>query len=113
MKKRKEIITLSFGILAALFILVGQANYYQVQLKAIQEVDMQDSEENSSEEVLRIFSNDAVSSAVHFHFNQVLHFITNIYSEIVEEIRVYLVETLPTIDFFETLFRRIISPNAP
>ena len=113
MKRRKEIATLVIGVLAVLVILVGQINYYPVQAKAMQENTTGGEDETASKEELRIFTNDAVSSGIQFSFQQVLHFITNVYSDLIIEVREIIVEYFNPIDYFETLFQRIISPNAP
>ena len=117
MNKRRKIVTLVIGIIAALVILTGQVNYYTVQMDAMARQDVEKSnksdEDGGQKAELRIFSNDAVSTAIHFNFHQVLHFITQIYSEVVEQVWVHIEERISPIVYFETLFQDIISPNAP
>ncbi len=113
MKKNREIATIIIGLLAVIVILVGQVNYYPVQVKAMEEISLEDETEAGENEVLKIYTNDAVSSAVQFSFHQVLHFISDIYSEAVEEVWEEVSDQLNPTEFFETLFQRIISPNAP
>ena len=117
MNKKREIGTILIGIVAALIILVGQVSYYSIQMDAVAQQNIEESaatsDDTGNQEELRIFSNDAVSTFVQFHFNQILHFITNIYSEALEQVWVHVEERVTPIVYFETLFQRIISPNAP
>ena len=68
MRRKKEIVTIVFGLLAAIVIVIGQANYYSAQVKALAETEATDEnpEEKGAEAELKIFSNDAVSTVVQF-----------------------------------------------
>ena len=113
MSKRKEILTIALGLMAVLVILVGQLNYYQAQAKAIIDIEQQQNEDEDSNEELKVFTNDAVSNAQQFSFDQGLHFIADIIPETIEKQWIKDISVPKATKFFETLFQRIISPNAP
>jgi hypothetical protein len=103
---------LIMGILAALTILSGQV--YTTQLTPAVEVSQEDTSSSDTEHQQTIVKAvDAVSTSAnvslthHFYFiNEILHIEENH-----EESTFFELPKLST--FFTTLFRQIISPNAP
>jgi hypothetical protein len=100
------------GILAALTISSGQV--YQTQFTSPVEVGQDgNSEEADDQQHISIQSVDAMATTAHVNLTHQFYFITEILhtEENHEESTHFELPKLST--FFTTLFRQIISPNAP
>lgn len=82
--------------------------------KVVETVNLPDNgQENSPEETFKIVAYEAVLPLIHANVSVLLYFFTKIqltfdvFIEVEEEFQ------LPFISYFNTLFRLIISPNAP
>ncbi|MDH5397186.1 MAG: hypothetical protein OEX02_03520 [Cyclobacteriaceae bacterium] len=119
MSKRKEILTILVGIVAALIILISQVGFYQVQHELSTSVSVEksiddDTAEESPTPQLKIFNNDAIATVVHVVSGQDFHIITTLYPKFENIITVWVEQISEGVTaYFRTLFQRIISPNAP
>lgn len=111
--KHKQTIGICFGIIAAIVILMSQSFYYDYLANASQEATVEVSDEGNEQPDILTISNDAVTSVVQFTIAHVLHFIAELYLDNTDEIEVEVVGKIEANSYFKTLFRRIISPNAP
>lgn len=108
--ERKHAIGMMMGIITAVVILSTQTFYYDYAVKNQVEIASEDEEQPS--EILTI-GHDAVSTVVEYTLQQVLHFISTIYTESAEALNIELEEEPRFNALFKALFRSIISPNAP
>ena len=79
-------------------------------------MDLQDDnpEEEDDGSDIKLFSNDAISTTlITLNIQQGLHVIQEICLEPIENVRATLEKAIRPSQYFLTLFRRIISPNAP
>lgn len=108
----KNSLVLILGVFAALTILSSQVYMDQItpQYEVTQDTNTDDSGDH---EQIMVKAADAVSSTVHITLTHQLYFIQEILlSEDDSEERTFI--KLPKLStFFTTLFRQIISPNAP
>ncbi|UII22837.1 hypothetical protein [Fulvivirga ligni] len=120
-RKFKHTIGLCIGVLAALVILTSETCYYSYMASYSlatsgkdTTIDIKhDNKDDSNDHAILSISKDAVSSVAHMNITQALHFITEIYSGSSEDV-VEIPENIPDFNtYFKTLFRLIISPNAP
>lgn len=82
--------------------------------KVIGVVNLPDNnQENSSEETFKIVAYEAVLPLIHANVSVLLYFFTKIQLSFEILIEVEKDFQLPFISYFNTLFRLIISPNAP
>jgi len=116
MNSTRHTFLLALGVVVALTMFASQAGLYQLQTVALtseqteKKLDLEDKSEQSGEVV---YSNDAISTAVSLNVTHALHFIQDILSAPVENSkRPFSILESPS-KYFLTLFRRIISPNAP
>ncbi len=101
---------IAFGILAAIVILVSQSFYFEYVAKAESKVKTEKSEKEQP--ILKI-GQEAVAQTAALTFQNVLHFISEIHLDDSSEVHID-VKLLPKYNtLFNTLFRSIISPNAP
>jgi hypothetical protein len=110
--KSKNTMILIMGILAAMTILSGQV--YQTKFTAPVEISEDGtSDETDDQPQISIKSVDAVATAASVSLVHQFYFITEIlHTEEKHEASTFL--ELPRLStFFATLFRQIISPNAP
>ncbi|QSE97525.1 hypothetical protein [Fulvivirga lutea] len=106
---------IAMGLLAALVILVSQSFYFEYVSNFEQSVSVEQTSDNSddSEDQVIKMGHQALSSAVEFSIQSVLHFITHIYDENPVEKPLVSENINGLTSYFQTLFRLIISPNAP
>ncbi len=99
------------GILAGLTILSGQV--YHTQLASPVEVSQESTTDESDQQQTGIKSADAVATTANINLTHPFYFINEILhsEENHEESTCFELPKLST--FFTTLFRQIISPNAP
>ncbi|UII33398.1 hypothetical protein LVD17_06130 [Fulvivirga ulvae] len=113
--KYKQTIGIVIGIVAAVVILVSQSFYYDYMANAEVGVKTEIGNETTDDQqpdILTI-SKDAVTTVVQFTITQVLHFIAELQLANSDEIQVEFDQKVELDTFFKTLFRLIISPNAP
>lgn len=104
-----------FGLLAAVVILVSQGFYFDYVGKIEGKVKTEktsDADEDSHESVIKM-SQQALSSGVEISIQSVLHFIGEIYTDDSVEVPSVSQNFKGLTSYFQTLFRLIISPNAP
>jgi len=117
MNKIRQFILLTLGAVVALLIVVSQVGYYHLQYSLVdsQRLEMGDDgqkEENGGID-FQVFSNDAISTIITVNLQQGLHFIHEICLEPIENVGTTFEKLVHPSKYFLTLFRRIISPNAP
>ena len=111
----KEWLALTFGVLAAIAIVCSQTLPQNAELgseEVKKELPAQSDDENDHHEIPTINQN-VVSSFAQVTLTQSLHFISDIYQPEGDEVNVQLDQKVDFNSFFKTLFRLIISPNAP
>jgi len=109
-----EWLSITLGVMAAIAVLCSQSLSYASSLRSEKETKKEipgDHEQDHHD--LPTLSQDAVSSFVQLTISHDLHFITDIYHNTVEEVNTELDQKIDFNSFFKTLFRLIISPNAP
>ncbi|WP_350115725.1 hypothetical protein [Fulvivirga sp.] len=106
---------ITLGVLAALVILVSQGLYFEYVSNVENAVALEQSSDNSDEstDVVIKMGHQALSTAVELSTQSVLHFITHIYDENPVEKPLVSERLSGLTSYFQTLFRLIISPNAP
>lgn len=111
---RHKILTLLAGIATAAVIIFSQLFYFQAanycQEKA--ETEQQDQKKDGPETHISIPSS-TISSSSHIEITQDLSFVLEILFERESKEEEVTRISLPVNRFFQTLFRFIISPNAP
>ena len=112
--KYKQSIGIVIGIVAAVVILVSQSFYYDY-LASADGVNTEISTENTDDQQPDILTigKDAVATVVQFTITHVLHFIAELQLANSDEIEIEFDQKVELDTFFKTLFRLIISPNAP
>ena len=117
MNSLRHVTLLILGAVVALLIMVTQVGYYHFQHSII---DSRNSvaEEESQEKKDKIpdfttISYDAISTIFALNVQQYFHFIYEICLEPADKAEVAIVKLVRPSKYFLTLFRRIISPNAP
>lgn len=112
----KHTIGIAIGIIAALVILVSQTFYFDYLANTdgdkVKTEVAEDGSEHHASDVLTI-SQDAVTTVVQFTINQILLFITDLQLISNEDVKVEFSQKVELTTYFKTLFRLIISPNAP
>jgi len=109
----KEWLSIVLGVVAAIAILCSQSFTYTVsELPDEVKTELPADDDGEHHEVTTI-SQDAVSSVVQLTISHGLHFITNIYHNVVEVAKTWFDQKIDFNSYFKTLFRLIISPNAP
>ncbi|MEJ2004226.1 MAG: hypothetical protein P8X57_04520 [Cyclobacteriaceae bacterium] len=104
------------GLLAALTILLSQSFYYTLETvaeKAAVESHADDGSGDMEEVDLLSSANDMVSSIAQLSLEDVKAFIIDIPLIVEVDLSDLIEETIDFDDLFRTLFRQIISPNAP
>lgn len=110
---KKHIMGLALGVLTALAVLCSQSCYYSL-IEKTKSVEASGSADQSDEGTgVSVLTTDAVSYFVQVTLNQALHVITEIYSEAVDQTKTEVDLKVDFDSYFKTLFRLIISPNAP
>lgn len=111
----KEYVGIALGVVAALVILLSQSFYFSYvegiegpAIKTAQAGDFEDSDKTVLE-----MGHQALSSIAQFAVQNVLHFISEIYIEDLNENGEYILTNEGFTPYFKALFRLIISPNAP
>lgn len=102
---------ISFGVLLAIFIVVSHESDDNNPLHEKDSTEQSEDTDDSDSQVL--ISSDWVTSITSNHLQPVLNWIRNIELPENPVIHVYKVLETGTTEFFQTLFQRIISPNAP
>lgn len=119
MKKNKNTINfkhfagISLGIVAAVVILVSQSFYFDYVANVEGNAHTEQVSDVDSDETVIKMAHQALSTVVQFAVQNVLHFISQIYKEDTFESSVSIENTISFDSYFHTLFRLIISPNAP
>ncbi|UII28719.1 hypothetical protein LVD15_09925 [Fulvivirga maritima] len=110
----KHSIGICLGIIAALVIITSETCYYGYLASQTSSIEVsQDDNGDDGEHAIISISKDAVTSIAHLFIQQVLHFISDIYSASADDV-IEIPESIPDFNsYFRTLFRLIISPNAP
>lgn len=109
-----EWLSVTMGVVAALAVLCSQSFTYTSSIKAQQDTKKEvPSDHDQENHDIATVSQDAVSSFVQLTISHDLHFITDIYHNVVEEVNIEFDQKIDFNSFFKTLFRLIISPNAP
>lgn len=111
----KHISGIALGVIAALVILFSQSFYFDYVAKIEGKTKTEqtsDSDEDSGDTVIKM-SQQALSSGVEISIQSVLHFIGQIYDEVEVELPSITFKTQGLTSYLQTLFRLIISPNAP
>jgi len=113
---RHKILTLLAGIATAAVIIFSQLFYFQAanycQEKAETEQHDHDQKKDGTESYISIPSS-SISSSSHIEITQDLSFVLEILFERESKEEEVTKISLPVNRFFQTLFRFIISPNAP
>lgn len=109
----KHIVGISIGIVAAIVILISQSFYFEYVATVDGEAQTEQSSDVDSDETVIKMAHQALSSVVQFAVQNVLHFIGQIYEEDTFDANVSIENNISFDSFFQTLFRLIISPNAP
>ncbi len=111
-----KIVTLLAGVATAAVIVFSQLFYFQAatycQEKAETEQHDQKKNKDANESYISIPSS-TISSTSHIEINQDLSFVLEILFEREPEEETITNVSFPASRFFQTLFRFIISPNAP
>ncbi len=111
----KEWLALTIGVIAAIAVVFSQTTLVSSQNTTDTEThahtDSGDSDEDNHD--ITTISQDAVSSIAQLTLANGLHFITDIDQNEGETVKVQLDHKVDFNAFFKTLFRLIISPNAP
>lgn len=111
----KEYLALAFGVIAAIAIICSQTFPQSTQLDQSEkksELPAQSDDDSDHHEIPTI-SKNVVSTFVQVTLTQSLHFISDIYQPEGDEVNVQLDQKVNFNSYFKTLFRLIISPNAP
>jgi hypothetical protein len=111
--KLKDYLGITIGVFAAIIILFTQSFYFDYVAQAQYNVKIDKTEKTDKAPTILKVGQVAVAHAVQVTFQNVLHFISNIY---IDESNSNHVDNKPQVSFntlFVTLFRLIISPNAP
>lgn len=109
----KHVTGIAIGILAAVVILFSQSFYFEYVANIEGKATVEHSSDVDSSETVLKMAHQALSTVVQFAIHNVLHFISQIYIENNTELEVKIENSISFDSFFQTLFRLIISPNAP
>ncbi|MBL6446844.1 hypothetical protein JMN32_11010 [Fulvivirga sp. 29W222] len=111
----KQTIGIVIGIVAAIVILVSQSFYYDYMASTEGGVKTEIGSEPTGEQQPDILTigKDAVTTVVQFTITQVLQFIADLQLANSDEVQIEFDQKVELNTFFKTLFRLIISPNAP
>jgi hypothetical protein len=101
---------IALGILAALVILVSQSFYFDYVAKSECKVK---TEKSDQEQTILKIGQEAVAQAANVTLHNVLHFISEIFLDDSSEVHIDIKLQPEFNSLFNTLFRLIISPNAP
>lgn len=111
--KYKRSISLVMGVLAAMLIIFTQSFYFDYAASADKKVKTEQSDSSDKEQTILKIGSEAVAQVAQVSLQNVLHFISNIYLDNSEQNHIeYRPQPLFNA-YFHTLFRLIISPNAP
>ena len=118
---RHKILTLLAGIATAAVIIFSQLFYFQAATYCQEKAETEQHNENlpagqagkDADESYISIPSSTISSTSHIELNQDLSFVLEILFESESEAETGNEFTLPVNDLFQTLFRFIISPNAP
>ncbi len=111
--KYKSSIGLAIGVLAAVVILFTQSFYFNYAANAEYKVKTEQSDNSDKSETILKIGSEAVAQVAQVSLQNVLHFIANIYLDNSQQNHIeYSPQSLFN-TYFHTLFRLIISPNAP
>ncbi len=111
---RHRILTLFAGVVTASVIIFSQLFYFQAATYCQERVDIEqhDQKEGTAESYISIPSS-TISSTSHIEISQDLNFVLEILFERKPDEEIITRISHPVNRFFQTLFRFIISPNAP
>lgn len=110
----KQLSTLILGLVMALVITVGQvtANNTSDKIQTQEQQDQQ-TDNDQAEEMLVLKAADAISTSVQVSLTHHYYFISEIIFDDQSKTDGWHIETPVLTTFMHTLFRQIISPNAP
>lgn len=111
--KHKHVIGICFGIVAAIVILVSQSFYYDYLASAEAGFHTEVEDEGEEDHAIITINKDVVTSAVQLTITQTLHFIADIHLDNAAQADIEIDQKVDFNTYFKTLFRLIISPNAP
>ncbi len=112
--KYKHVGGIAVGLMAAVAILLSQSFYFDYVrgVESNVKTEIPSSDQDEQQTVIKM-GQQAVSSVATFAVQNVLHFITEIYSEDKSEKPSIFQNTTGFSSYLQNLFRLIISPNAP
>jgi hypothetical protein len=110
---RYRILMLLAGIATAMVIVFSQLFYFQAATYCQKKVDAEQHDQKTGHESYISIPSSTISSTSHIEINQDLSFLLGILFEVKSEQEESTEIVFPVDRFFQTLFRFIISPNAP
>ncbi len=111
---RHKILTLLAGVAIALVIVFSQLFYFQAANYCQKKVDTQQHDQKTDVPKSHIsIPSSTITSTSHFEIHQHISFALEILFELEPEEKSSDIVSFPTSRFFHTLFRFVISPNAP
>lgn len=105
-------LALLFGILTAAVIVCTQTVQYSYQ-PISSELEHAEAADEEGQTHVSMHLSDAVSSYAQITLDQALHELSSIYMEVKDRVEIPVEQKLNFNSLFKTLFRLIISPNAP
>ncbi|MDH5604775.1 MAG: hypothetical protein OEY51_12585 [Cyclobacteriaceae bacterium] len=117
MNSHRHVTLLILGAVVAILMMVTQVGYYHIRYSVIDSIKIVTEEETQGKENkipdFTTISHDAISTIFALNVQQEFHFIYEICLESANKAEVALIKLVRPSKYFLTLFRRIISPNAP
>lgn len=110
---RHKILTLSAGIVTAGIIVFSQLFYFQAATYCQEKVNTEHEQKSDAPESYISIPSSTISSTSNIEIHQDLSFVLEILFEKKTDEESNNTISLPVNKFFHTLFRFIISPNAP
>ncbi|MEQ9165899.1 MAG: hypothetical protein RLO12_06565 [Fulvivirga sp.] len=111
--KFKSSVSLVTGILAASVILFTQIFYFDYAAENESKVKTEQSDNTDEDQTILKIGSEAVAQVAQVSLQNVLHFISNIYLDNSQQNHIEYKPKPLFNAYFHTLFRLIISPNAP
>lgn len=113
--KIKSSVSLITGVLAALVILFTQSFYfdYAAETQTESKVKTEQSDNTDEDQAILKIGSEAVAQVAQVSLQNALHFISNIYLDNSQQNHIEYKPKPLFNAYFHTLFRLIISPNAP
>lgn len=111
--KFKRSVAFVTGILAAAVILFTQSFYFEYATDVESKVKTEQSDNSDQDQAILKIGTEAVAQVAQVSLQNVLHFISNIYLDNSQQNHIEYRPKPLFNAYFHTLFRLIISPNAP